>query len=622
MKGIRDKFEKFLIILGATYITHTRMKIIEGKETEIPCITIGFPRKTKPDALMNESQFWKLFEEFQKGKLPGPESVTRVIDALGHSLAVVPVMIPKLLDGIQSDIIEQPVIDIPKPISGPAEHQKKYRPVPGGVSFIACGSSACSSHFWVRGIPGHDAHKDCPGKPHYGTIKIGDKFYTGCWHLGECWHCGMSGEQAGHPWAQPSPMDGGICPDDVVAYLHNFIISVRPYPTANEFDYLLTNAADLKFVSADILDFGPISIYYPEPLRGWECWSSSRTTGLTSGKINATEVTLSVNYGSFLGVIKHCIDHGAKIAGGSSGSSFLARPTKDAPIGIAGENFAGSATQNFAIALPAVARDYGVEFDWLAHPDEAPECNEGDVKNIVLCLDGVTWKERDRCVGGKWVHEIQTCPGEPPECEEGDTRNVVPCPDGTWKERDRCVGGKWIHETQACPPECEEGQVRNVIYCGDGVTWKERDRCIGGKWVHETQPCPEEPPKDCYSQFLDCIMEWDGSDLNYLLNCLMGLVTCLVMQGQVLTKPQKQQILSLISAKIGKTKAQGIMTAAGIELGREAYRGGYAWGALLGLAWFGTLTIWFPGALPMFTFFCGLAMRAAEHYFKTKESQG
>lgn len=62
-------------------------------------------------------------------------------------------------------------------------------------------------------------------------------------------------------------------------------------------------------------------------------------------------------------------------------------------------------------------------------------------------------------------------------------------------------------------------------------------------------------PTDCWTPFLNCLMGWDGSDLNYLLNCLSGLITCLMSQGQTLTKQQGRQILTLISAKLGKTKA-------------------------------------------------------------------
>ena len=545
LETVRNKYQKFLIALGATYITHTRMKIIGGKETSIPCITIGFPKKAEPAALMTESEFGKLFEEFQKGKLPGPESRTRVVDSLGHSLEVVPVMIPKILDGMHTDIIERPIIDIPKPVSGPAEHMKKYRPVPGGVSLIACGSSACSSHLWVRGDPKHQAHKDCLNSKWYGTVELAGRKYTGCFHLGQNYHCGMqfnldgSPYPAGHPWAQPSPMDGGICPGDVVAYRHTFIIPVSPNKT-NEFDYLLTNAADLKYVTAEVLDFGAIGTAYMEPEVGWECWSSSRTEGTTSGKMIATDVTIGVNYEFFIAYVRNCIQHSAKISGGSSGSSFLGRPPGGA-IGLAGINFAGSPSTNYAIALPAIGRDYGVEFDWFAHPDE----------------------------------------GQPP------------CPPGQHWDPSQ---GKCVSDIPECPP--------------------------GQHWDEQQQKCvPDEPPKDCYSQFLDCIMGWDGSDLEYLINCLMGLVMCLITQGVSLTKRQKRQILALISAKIGKTKAVEIMESARIRLGERDYRGAFALGTLLGCGIFGALSIWFPTALPIFTFFGGLTAREIEHYFSAKSKE-
>jgi hypothetical protein len=545
LETVRNKYQKFLIALGATYITHTRMKIIGGKETRIPCITIGFPKKVEPVALMTESEFGKLFEEFQKGKLPGPESRTRVVDSLGHSLEVVPVMIPKILDGMHTDIIERPIIDIPKPVSGPAEHMKKYRPVPGGVSLIACDSSACSSHFWVRGDLKHKAHADCLNSKWYGTIELAGRKYTGCWHLAQNYHCGMnfstdgSPYPAGHGWAQPSPYDGGICPSDVVSYRHTFIIPVQPNQE-NEFDYLLTNAADLNYVSADVLDFGGISIVYWEPQVDWECWSSSRTEGTTSGKIIATEVTIGVNYEFFIAYLNHCIEHTAKISGGSSGSSFLARPSGQA-IGLAGINFAGSSTTNYAIALPAIARDYGVEFDWGAHPDgeQPPECPPGQ----------------------HWEPTKGQCVPNPSECPPGE---------------------RWDPDQGKCVPD-------------------------------------EEPPTDCWTPFLECIMGWDGSDLDYLINCIVGLVVCLVEQGMI-TRKQKQAIVNLVLSK-ARDKTQVSKVLEKYQLKEKDYRGAFALGTLLGCGIFGALSIWFPSALPMFTFFGGLTAREIEHYFSAKSKE-
>jgi hypothetical protein len=96
---------------------------------------------------------------------------------------------------------------------------------------------------------------------------------------------------------------------------------------------------------------------------------------------------------------------------------------------------------------------------------------------------------------------------------------------------------------------------------------------------------------------------------------------CLITQGVSLTKRQKRQILALISAKIGKTKAVEIMESARIRLGERDYRGAFALGTLLGCGIFGALSIWFPTALPIFTFFGGLTAREIEHYFSAKSKE-
>jgi hypothetical protein len=83
----------------------------------------------------------------------------------------------------------------------------------------------------------------------------------------------------------------------------------------------------------------------------------------------------------------------------------------------------------------------------------------------------------------------------PPECTEGSILVLEYCPDGvTWKRRKVCVGGKWQEQSQTCPvaPECTEGAVQILEYCPDGTTWKRRKVCVGGRWQEQTQSCPVE----------------------------------------------------------------------------------------------------------------------------------
>jgi hypothetical protein len=60
------------------------------------------------------------------------------------------------------------------------------------------------------------------------------------------------------------------------------------------------------------------------------------------------------------------------------------------------------------------------------------------------------------------------------------------------------------------------------------------------------------------------------------------------------------------------------MQSAGIRLGERDYRAAFALGTLLGCGIFGALSIWFPNALAIFTFFGGLTAREIEHYFSAK----
>ena len=44
-----------------------------------------------------------------------------------------------------------------------------------------------------------------------------------------------------------------------------------------------------------------------------------------------------------------------------------------------------------------------------------PECQEGQVQVLEWCPDGLTWKSRRVCIGGRWNYQSQVCPGVSPE---------------------------------------------------------------------------------------------------------------------------------------------------------------------------------------------------------------
>ena len=116
-------------------------------------------------------------------------------------------------------------------------------------------------------------------------------------------------------------------------------------------------------------------------------------------------------------------------------------------------------------------------------------CTEGAVKVLSYCPDGTTWKTRDVCRFGNWIHESQVCP----QCSAGEANILEYCADGTtWKTRQVCQNGAWKQETQPCP-ECAVGQTKDIEYCADGVTWKTQKTCENGVWIQQTntKPCPQ-----------------------------------------------------------------------------------------------------------------------------------
>jgi hypothetical protein len=125
------------------------------------------------------------------------------------------------------------------------------------------------------------------------------------------------------------------------------------------------------------------------------------------------------------------------------------------------------------------------EFKQSIYIDVGEVCNEDDVRNVVMCPDGVNWEQREVCRNTNWVPESQRCP----VCSEGDVQVLETCPDGSWSHRRVCRNNAWDDEYQPCP-ECSEGAVRNVVMCPDGVNWEQREVCRNNNWVPESQPCP------------------------------------------------------------------------------------------------------------------------------------
>lgn len=157
---------------------------------------------------------------------------------------------------------------------------------------------------------------------------------------------------------QPGRLDGGKCPQDVIASLTQFIPISFNQQVCNSVDAAIAHTAP-NLVDRRILRTGgarvPLTAPVLAPSFGLDVIKSGRTTETTVGKIDALNVTVLVNYGN-AGVAKFCGQFRVKGVGssipfskaGDSGSLVTKRATNQ-PVGLL---FAGNATNNVTFCNP------------------------------------------------------------------------------------------------------------------------------------------------------------------------------------------------------------------------------------------------------------------------------
>lgn len=204
-----------------------------------------------------------------------------------------PERLPSSIEGIPIDVVEAtPPVSVP---AAPEERTKRRRPVPAGVSIGHYKSNGAGTlGFWMRDGDG-------------------DLCLFSNWHVianrGDC--------KRGDPILQPAPRDGGRYPDDVIAYLKDwvdlqFLVGTKslkdakrrladllksgdPIPT-NRLDVARAVAADELFASEEIFELGTPLGDVAEPILGSGVVKSGRRTGVTQGNIKTLDTDVFVGY--------------------------------------------------------------------------------------------------------------------------------------------------------------------------------------------------------------------------------------------------------------------------------------------------------------------------------------
>ena len=261
-------------------------------------------------------------------------------------------MVPSILSGIQTDVIETGIIK--------ALRTSRHRPMPGGVSIGHVKISAGSSGPVVR-----------------GTINE-VRYILSNNHVLACSNDAIIGDHI----LQPGTHDGGVYSSDHIAELSDFVpISFMGIPSDcpisnkvtgmingilriigsktrlqsviqtedNLVDAAIARPLKDEDISDEIIEIGTI-VGVMDPFLGMKIQKSGRTTKLTTGEITQIDVTVNVQYGA--GKIATFTDQfmaGKMCEGGDSGSAVL-----DMNKNLVGLLFGGSDTSMVASKITNV----------------------------------------------------------------------------------------------------------------------------------------------------------------------------------------------------------------------------------------------------------------------------
>jgi len=180
-------------------------------------------------------------------------------------------LVPKTIDGCQSDVIEV------GEIRALVDHDRKalLRPAPPGVSI---------GHYRGGvGTFGAVVYDRLSGAP----LILSNNHVLANSTNGRDWRA-----RIGDPIVQPANGDGN---SQTIAKLYKFV-ALREFPFANKVDCALAEPIDESWVTPDILGIGRVQGTAPAQI-GIDVQKSGRSTGVTTGTIKAVNVTLMVSFG-------------------------------------------------------------------------------------------------------------------------------------------------------------------------------------------------------------------------------------------------------------------------------------------------------------------------------------
>ncbi len=317
IRAAKVKFEALLLRKANVVGVGIGRKVVAGRETGEPAVIVFVVRKL-PEA------------QLKKGDV-----------------------VPKTLDEVKTDVIVTGKLKA-QAAGEPKPRTDRWRPAPGGVSV---------GHYRITaGTLG-------------GVVRRGGRrFILSNNHV----LADSNRAHPGDPILQPGPADGGAR-EDAIASLETFIrihfdapdrglmaslrrlaarLGLRPVAQApaNLVDAAIAAPARDEDVDEDILGIGrPAGV--AEAGVGDTVRKSGRTTGLTEGRILATDATVQIEYDADVATFTDQVVAGPMSQGGDSGSLVVDREGR-----VVGLLFAGSATSTVFNRARRVAEALGIDF--------------------------------------------------------------------------------------------------------------------------------------------------------------------------------------------------------------------------------------------------------------------
>jgi hypothetical protein len=290
--------------------------------------------------------------------------------------------IPKTIKGVKTDVIERKFVPHPRGIPladfQPRADTGNYDPLRGGISIGPC--RVVGNCIFV-GTLGAIVTDNVSGNP----MSLSN-FHVMC--VDNNW-------SAGDTMAQPSRVDGGNCPTDVVGQLQRASLGGQVDCAVAS----ITNRGHL----CEIVDIGEVA-GTAEATLGMAVRKRGRTTGLTYGSVDAIDLSVRVDYDdpgcniTGVGTVIFTNQIGIQVdstqstqfgAGGDSGSVVVNNSRE-----VVGLYFAGDPAGTFGVANPiqAVLNTLNVSI-CVPKAKEKPEIKEGFKEKDIIKDFKEFWKE-------------------------------------------------------------------------------------------------------------------------------------------------------------------------------------------------------------------------------------